>query len=125
LAEAARNLATDDRKKTLVKLVQRRRAVEDIDEHAAYIAERNIRAAYRFLDKVEHAFEILQRHPRIGSPRLDCIVRGLRAWPVSGFESYVILYFVARGAVQVVRIVHAARDLEELLKGPWEEGPRS
>ncbi len=108
-----------------MKLVQRRRAVEDIDEHAAYIAERNTRAAYRFLDKVEQAFEILSRHPRIGSPRLDDIVSGLRAWPVSGFESYVILYFIDSGGVQVVRIVHAARDLEELLKGPWEEGPRS
>jgi len=125
LAKAAGNPAADDRKKTLVKLVQRRRAVEDIDEHAAYIAERNTRAAYRFLDKVEQAFEVLRRHPGIGSPRFDGIVSGLRAWPVSGFEAYVILYFVARGAVQIVRIVHAARDLEELLKGPWEEEPRS
>ncbi len=108
-----------------MKLVQRRRAVEDIDEHAAYIAERNTRAAYRFLDKVEQAFEVLRRHPGIGSPRLDHIVSGLRAWPVSGFESYVVLYFITRGAIQVVRIVHAARDLEELLKGQWEEGPRS
>ncbi len=108
-----------------MKLVQRRQAVEDIDEHAAYIAERNTRAAYRFLDKVEQAFEVLRRHPGIGSPRLYHIVSGLRAWPVSGFESYVILYFMTRGAVQVVRIVHAARDLEELFKAPCEEGPRS
>lgn len=108
-----------------MKLVQRHRAVEDIDEHAAYIAERNTRAAYRFLDKVEETFEVLRRHPRMGSRRFDRVVTGLRAWPASGFESYVILYFVTRSAVQVVRIVQAARDLEALLKGPWEEGPRS
>ena len=108
-----------------MKLVQRQRAVEDIDEHAAYIPERNTRAAYRFLDKVEETFGVLRRHPRIGSRRFDHIVAGLRAWPVSGFDSYIILYFVTGGGVQVVRIVHAARDLEGLLKGPWEEGPRS
>lgn len=108
-----------------MKLVRRRRAVEDIDEHAAYIAERNPRAAYRFLDEVEQTFDVLRRHPGIGSPRLDHVVSGLRAWPVSGFGSYVVLYFITHGAVQVVRIVHAARDLGELLKGPWEEGPRS
>lgn len=108
-----------------MKLVQRRRAVEDIDEHAAYIAERNTRAAYRFLDKVEETFGVLRRHPRIGSRRFDRIVTGLRGWPVSGFESYVVLYFVTRSAVQIVRIVHASRDLEALLKGPWEEGPHS
>ncbi len=108
-----------------MKLVQRRQAVDDIDDHAAYIAEHDIRAAYRFLDKVEETFEVLRRHPRIGSRRFSHIAADLRAWPVSGFDSYVILYFVTRGAVQVVRIVHAARDLEALLKGPWEEGRRS
>jgi toxin ParE1/3/4 len=108
-----------------VKLVRRRRAVEDIDEHAAYIAGHNTRAAYRFLDKVEETFDVLCRHPRIGSRRFDHIVPGLRAWPISNFESYVVLYFAAPSAVQVVRVVHAARDLEALLKGPWEAGPRS
>ena len=108
-----------------MKLVRRRRAVEDIDEHAAHIAEHYVQAAYRFLDKVEETFDVLRRHPQIGSPRLDRVVSGLRAWPVSGFRSYVILYFVTRSTVQVVRIVHAARDLEALFKGPWEEGPRS
>lgn len=108
-----------------MKLIRRQRAVEDIDEHAEYIAEHNARAAYRFFDKVEETFEVLQRHPRIGSRRFDYIVAGLRAWPVSDFQSYVILYFVGDGAVQIVRIVHAARDFEALLKGPWEEEPGS
>jgi toxin ParE1/3/4 len=107
-----------------VKIVRRRRAVEDIDEHAAYIANRNVRAAYRFLEKVEETFELLARHPRISSPRLDGIVSGLRAWPVATFKSYVVLYFVTRNAVQIVRVVHGARDLEALLKGPWAEGSR-
>ena len=108
-----------------MKLVRRRRAVEDIDEHAAYIAARNVDAAYRFLDKVEETFDLLAHHPRIGSPRFDGIVAGLRAWPVATFRSYVILSIVTRKAVQIVRVVHGARDIEVLLKGSWEEGPSS
>ena len=108
-----------------MKLVRRRRAVEDIDEHAAFIADRNIRAAYRFLDKIEETLELVTRHPRIGSPRFDHVVPGLRAWPVATFEAYIVLYFVTRRVVQVVRVIHGARDLEALFKGPWEEGPRS
>ena len=102
-----------------MKVVRRRRAVEDIDERAAYIAERNVRAAYRFLDKVQETFELLGTPPRIGSQRFDAVVPGLRAWPVAGFRFYIVLYFVAHRAVRVVRVVHAARDFEELFKGPW------
>jgi toxin ParE1/3/4 len=100
-----------------VKVVKRRRAIQDIDEHAAYIAGRNPSAAYRFLDMVEETFDLLARNPRIGSRRLDHIVAGLRAFPVKAFKSYVVFYFVAGGRVQIVRLVHAARDLEALFKG--------
>lgn len=103
-----------------MKVVRRRRATEDIDEHAAYIAIRNPRAAYRFLEMVEETFGLLARHPRIGSRRLDQVVTGLRAFPVRTFQSYIVLYFVGGGRVQVVRVVHAARDLEALFKGPWK-----
>ena len=105
--------------------MKRRRAVRDIDEHAKYIAERNSRAAFRFLDKVEETFSVLARHPRIGSPRFDHIAPGLRAWPVAEFPNYVILYFVASRAIHVVRIVHGARDFGVLFKGAWEGEPRS
>jgi toxin ParE1/3/4 len=104
-----------------VKVVQRRRTTEDIDEHAAYIAARNPRAAYRFLDMLEETFDLLARHPRIGSRRLDHVVSGLRAIPVGTFPSYIVLYLVSGGRVQIVRIVHASRDLEALLKVPGSE----
>lgn len=100
-----------------MKVVQRRQATRDIDEHAAYIATRDPRAAYRFLDMVEQTFDLLARHPRISSRRLYHIVAGLRAFPVRAFRAYVVLYFASAGRVQIVRVVHASRDLGELLKG--------
>jgi toxin ParE1/3/4 len=100
-----------------VKVVRRRRATQDIDEHAAYIAARNPQAANRFLEMVEETFDLLARQPRIGSQPLDHIIAGLRAFPVRTLRSYVVLYFISGGRVQIVRIVHASRDLEALLKG--------
>jgi toxin ParE1/3/4 len=108
-----------------VKVVRHRRAVEDIDQYADYIAGHNERAAYRFLERVEETFALLSRHPRIGSPRFDHVVPGLRACPVVTFDTYIVLYFVRTRAVQIVRVVHASRDLEALLKGPWQEPRRS
>ena len=60
---------------------------------------------------------MLASHPRIGSLRLDKVVEGLRAFPVKTFKSYIVLYFVVGGVVRIVRIVHAARDLDALLRG--------
>jgi len=99
-----------------VKVVRRRRATQDIDDHAAYIAARNPQAAYRFLEMVEKTFDLLARQPRIGSRRLDHVIAGLRAFPVRTLRSYIVLYFVAGSRVQIVRVVHASRDLETLLK---------
>ena len=48
-----------------MKVVRRRRATQDIDEPAAYIAARNPQATYRFLEMVEEAFDLLARQPRI------------------------------------------------------------
>lgn len=101
-----------------MKVVRRRRATQDIDEHAAYIAARNPRAAYRFLEMVEETFDLLARQPRIGSRRLDHIVAGLRAFPVRTLRSHIVLYFISGGRIQIVRVVHASRDLEALFKGP-------
>ena len=101
-----------------MKVVRRRRATQDIDENAAYIAARNPQAAYQFLEMVEETFDLLARHPRIGSRRLDHVIAGLRAVPVRTLPSYIVLYFVSDGRVQIVRVVHASRDLEALLKAP-------
>ena len=81
--------------------------------------------AYRFLDMVAETFGLLAEHPRIGSLRLDHIVTGLRAFPVRTFPSYVVLYFVSGGRVQIVRVVHVSRDLAALLTGPEREPGQS
>ena len=44
-------------------------------------------------------------------------LRRVRRWPVTGFENWLIFYLPRANGVEVVHIIHGARDIEALL-GP-------
>ncbi len=48
---------------------------------------------------------------RFDSPALS----GLRMWPVPHFEHWLIFYIPTDTAVQIVRVLHGARDLPTIL----------
>lgn len=102
----------------MTRLVVRPLADADIDAAADYYAqEANLDVALRFLGALDQAFERLRGHPQIGAevrairPRLA----GLRFWPVPGFERYLVFYLPSPDLVEVMRVLHGARDLKELL----------
>jgi toxin ParE1/3/4 len=39
-------------------------------------------------------------------------LHGLRSWRMRGFESWLVFYRVTEEAVEIVRVLHGARDLE-------------
>ena len=41
--------------------------------------------------------------------------RRLRRWPVKGFENWLIFYQARRDGVEIVHVMHGARDIESLL----------
>jgi toxin ParE1/3/4 len=99
--------------------VVRERLVElDLTEHVTYLARNRASAALRFIAAVEQAFERLAAMPEIGpvrqfrNPRL----LGIRMWPVPGFRNYLIFYRIAADEIQILRVLHAARDLESTLE---------
>ena len=96
----------------------RPRADADIDECAAYIARDNPDAALRFLDAIEQALATLAEQPAMGSPRYAHLpmMEGLRMWVVSGFENYLMFYIDRPHFIDVVRVLHAARDIPALLQ---------
>jgi toxin ParE1/3/4 len=83
----------------------------------AYIGERNPNAARRFRLAAEATFAALARSPGIGapfevsSPRLQ----GLRIAPVRRFRNYLIFYLPVAGGVDVIRVLHAARNIKAIL----------
>ncbi len=95
----------------------RPRADADIDQCFAYIARDNPGAAMRFLDALERSFSMIAEQPGIGSPRYAHLAAldGLRMWVVPDFENYLIFYIEKAHFVDVVRILHRARDVPSLL----------
>lgn len=88
----------------------------DIEAALTYLERRNPVAAERFLAALERDFERLSRDPGIGSPRYVHIlpVEGLRVWPVTS-SSYLIFYLERSDHLDVVRVLHGARDVSSVL----------
>ena len=89
----------------------------DIDAALAYLRARNRTAASRFVAALERAFQRLSRDPGMGSPRYAHVlpVEGLRAWKVQGFPR-LIFYLERPDHVDVVRVLHGARDVPAALR---------
>lgn len=92
------------------QLVYTRRARRDLVEIGEYIAADNPRAADRVIDALMDRAKFLSGNPQIGSPRAD-IAEGMRLFPVGNY----LLYREGPAGVEIVRVLHGARNLEGLL----------
>ncbi len=101
------------------RVVVQPRAVDDVDDIAAGIAKHDLAAALRFYTAVAETYDMLDRHPFIGSRRsaADPRLAGLRSYGVIGFRNYLVFFVPSTAAVVVVRVFHAARDTDRLM-GP-------
>jgi plasmid stabilization system protein ParE len=81
----------------------------DLTEIWSYIAEDSIDAADQALARLRDAFTRLARTPRMGHQREDLADARHRFWTV---YSYVIAYRWETTPIQIVAIVHGARQLE-------------
>lgn len=99
------------------KLVKHRRFKRDALTIYVYIGEQNLDAAERFLQAVDHDAKAIRDMPGIGALRdfESPALHGLRSLPVTGFLNYLIFYLVTDSEVQLLRIIHGARDLEPAL----------
>ena len=87
------------------------RAEEDLIDIWLYIAHDDVRAADRLLDEIEEKFSLLAGQPLLGRARPD-IAQELRYLPV---RRYLILYRKITDGIEVVRVVHGARDVRALM----------
>lgn len=77
-----------------------------------FIATNNIQAADRQMDRLNDAFYLLADYPEAGSIRPEHL--DLRLYPV---DQYNIFYRVTPDAVEIVRVLHAARNAAAELEG--------
>jgi len=101
------------------RVVLHRFVPDDLLEIIDYLAERSPAAADRFTDAVPRTLDDVARFPGAGSLREfeDPRLAGIRSWRVRGFKKYLIYYRPIAGGIQVLAVLHGARDLPEALDG--------
>ncbi len=88
----------------------------DLVELAAHISHDYLDAALRFLDAAERTFQFLATNREVGQlcQFAESENTGLRAWPVDGFRNHLVFYRATVEGVDIVRVLHGARDIEAL-----------
>jgi toxin ParE1/3/4 len=86
-------------------------AEQDVLDIWLYIAEDNLAAADRLVDRFTEAFQLLANNPGMGE-KVDQYRRGLRAW---GVGNYVVFFQKTAEGIDVYRVLHGARDAGPLL----------
>lgn len=84
----------------------------DLIEIDDYLCRQSARAAARVRAKLREAMRRLAEQPHMGHLREDLADEKLRFWPV---YSFLIIYRAEVRPLQVVRVLHASRDVRKLL----------
>ncbi len=87
-------------------------AERDLTDIWDYIAADNLEAADRVLDAMDAAFRRLAAQPGLGHYREDLADKTVR---FDAVYSYLIVYRWQTRPLQILRVLHAARDVATLL----------
>jgi toxin ParE1/3/4 len=99
-------------------IIKNPQVLDDLVDCAENIAENNEAVAIEFIDAFDNSVERLRQFPNIGTQcRFRSVeLQGLRRWFVQGFEKYLIFYRVIDNTLEVVRLIHSSRDIENALQ---------
>jgi toxin ParE1/3/4 len=88
----------------------------DIAESAQFIGRDNLGTADRFIDACDSTFQLLSAAPQMGEvvPSAVHKLSGMRSFRIQGFP-IVALYIERDLAIEILRVIHGARDLENLI----------
>ena len=88
-----------------------------VEQDKPKVAERFLSAARR---------TTVHPDPQGGAPkRLSReALRGLRSWPVKGFEDVRVYYLAHEAGVRVVRVLHGKRDINNILEKEGDDTPQ-
>jgi toxin ParE1/3/4 len=87
-----------------------RKARVDLTDIFLYVAERDEIAAKRVLKEIERVCRLIASRPKMGRERPD-LKPNIRSFVVM---SWIIFYRVDDDFVEIVRVLHSARDLDAI-----------
>ena len=93
-------------------ILKRPRALLDFAEIWSYIAEHSVTRADTFAGRIDRTLRLVARQPNVGRARPE-LYPGLRSFVIG---KYVLFYLPLPKGVEVIRLLHGARDIESILE---------
>ena len=89
------------------------RARSDLTEIWGYIADDSVANADAFIDQLYETIQMLAKQSGSGRHR-DELAPGILSFP---FGRYIIFYRANQGKIEIVRVLHGARDIQSIFEG--------
>ena len=97
----------------MAQVIKTPQAELDLTDIWLYVAEDSEQAASELLRRIDRIASDLAQMPQRGTPREELTAGiGLRSVPVG---NYLIFYRPIEPGIEILRVLHAARDLDALL----------
>lgn len=96
------------------KIVRKPMARADLVEVIVYLEiHASLEVADRFENSASSSFEELAKMPLAGRPLDQTLVgfEDVRVWRVQGFESWLVFYRPLSDGIEIIRVLHGARDI--------------
>ncbi|WP_199247175.1 type II toxin-antitoxin system RelE/ParE family toxin [[Phormidium] sp. ETS-05] len=96
---------------------KRPQVIRDLIELATYIAQDNLDASDSFLAAAERTFQQLGKMPGMGKlcQFTQPTLADVRQQAIKGFQKYLVFYRITDNGVEIIRVIHGARDIEAIL----------
>lgn len=95
----------------MARILRTASAKRDIRSIVEYIAAYNPSAAERWIERLDETFTRIAQFPLIGE-QVDHLSAGARR---HCFGNYLLFYTPIEGGIRVLRVLHGARRIEDLL----------
>lgn len=96
----------------MASVAKRPRAELDLLDIWDYIADDSPDRADEFLDRIEGKLQTLAGNPGLGRRREE-LLAGLQSFPIG---NYVVFYREIENRIDVIRVLHGSRDIEEIFR---------
>lgn len=90
----------------MARITKKPQAIRDLKETWHYIADDSPTSADKVVLQIEERLQLLLQFPQMGRKRPE-LERGIQGFVI---DSYVVFYLAVEDGIEIVRVLHGARD---------------